>query len=133
MKIIVVLFTMSFLFTIDLSAQQESSDLEQWTQIYQLDTEQQKVVKQLLDQKAVNLLALKAIEIGDPKVYQEKQLVLEKQTRMGLRSILDDRQLLIYKAEEEKRKTAIKAKVARLKADGADKEEIATAVKALKY
>lgn len=133
MKIIVVLSIVSLLFIANLSAQQAQPNLENWIQTYQLDVAQQKTAKQLIEQRVKNLAALETIKTSSPDVYQEKLLVLEKQTRMGLKSVLNDRQLVVFEAEEANRKAAIVARVAQLKASGAEKEEIAKATKALKY
>jgi endonuclease/exonuclease/phosphatase (EEP) superfamily protein YafD len=111
------------------------TELQQWQQTYNLDTDQQTVVKTILAHKYENLTELAIIKDAEPVIYQEKLLTVEKQTRMAVKSILTEQQLLIYEKEEIVRMQKIKKRIVEMEAaePAEKKEKLSKAVKEMDY
>lgn len=133
MNKIFVLITGMFLCVQFTFAQQNiSQEINEWTQTYQLNEVQQKKVKQLVEMKYFNFEELENIKSSHPELYQQKSKNVESQTRLAIKSILNERQLVIYKEKLDAQKEEIRKKIAELKTNGAEKTEIAQAIHELK-
>ncbi len=138
MKKYIVFTLILFLLAVAAIAQENTTaiqtELQKWQQTYNLDVDQQTVVKTILEHKYENLTELAAIKNSEPVLYEEKLLTVEKQTRMAVKSILTEQQLLIYEREETVRVQKIKTRVAEMQAEPAEKKEkLSKAVKEMDY
>lgn len=140
MKKYIVFTLMVFIFSATAIIAQDNTlaiqtELQKWQQTYNLDVDQQAVVKTILEHKYENLTELATIKSSEPVVYEEKLLTVEKQTRMAVKSILTEQQLLIYEKEEIVRVQKIKKHIVEMQAaePAERKEKLGKAVKEMDY
>ncbi|MEM9886645.1 MAG: hypothetical protein AAF849_12200 [Bacteroidota bacterium] len=135
MKKNIILFC-ALLFSVQLALAQQNTalqqELDQYTQTYQLNERQQIQVKKMLETKYTNLAELQSIQASDAELYEKKSMNLERQTRMGVKSILSETQLVIYQRVREQKRLDLRQKIKQMQNAGAEKKEIAKAVEELK-
>ncbi|MEM0992081.1 MAG: hypothetical protein AAF806_16115 [Bacteroidota bacterium] len=126
----------SLLFIIQLATAQQNAALQQeldgYTQTYQLNETQQKQVQQMLETKYFNLTELEDTKSSNAELYEQKTANLERQTLMGVKSILSETQLVIYKQVREQKRQLLRQKIETLKASGEDKAALSKAIAELK-
>ncbi|MEN0047745.1 MAG: hypothetical protein AAF806_11855 [Bacteroidota bacterium] len=132
----IIVLTFGIFFTLQFTFAQQAEVIEQevaeWTQTYQLDQSQQKIVKDLVVMKYFNFEELIVLKNSDIDLYNRKRINIERQTSMGVKSILNQAQLVIYKQMLEEKRLALRQNIDRLKAGGAEKEALAKAIEELK-
>jgi len=131
-KIFVLIIGIMFCAQLAFAQQNITQEVKDWVQAYQLNDTQQEQVEQLIEMKYFNFQELENIKSSHPELYQQKLKNVDVQTRLGIKSILNEVQLLIYKRNVDAQKAAIRRKIANLRAAGAEKTEIAQAVSELK-
>lgn len=133
-KIIVLIFGMFFIAQSTFAQQAEvvEKEVAEWTQTYQLDQSQQKIVEDLVEMKYFNFEELVTLKSSDMDLYNKKRANIERQTSMGVKSILNEEQLVVYQQKLEQKRVALRQNIDQLKASGAEKEEVAKAIAELK-
>jgi len=133
-KIIVLIFGMFFVAQFTFAQQSEvvKKEVLEWMQTYQLDQAQQQIVEDLVEMKYFNFQELAELKSSDLDLYDKKRVNIERQTEMGVKSILNDTQLAIYKQNLERKRVALRQKINSMKSNGAEKESIAKVITELK-
>ncbi|MEL6718934.1 MAG: hypothetical protein AAFP82_09485, partial [Bacteroidota bacterium] len=92
----------------------------------------QKVVKNLVEMKYFNFEELSSLKNSDIDLYNKKRKNIERQTEMGVKSILSEEQLIVYEQKLEERRDLLRQKINSMKASGAEKDQIAKTISELK-
>ncbi|MEM8523946.1 MAG: hypothetical protein AAGG68_04855 [Bacteroidota bacterium] len=135
MQKIIVLILGTFFTTQAMFAQQIKAinkEVAEWTQAYQLDQSQQKIVKYLVEMKYFNFEELESMKSNDAELYERKRVNVERQTTMGIKSVLNEDQLLIYAQKLEQKRNILRQKIDEMKTRGAEKDAISKAILELK-
>lgn len=136
MNKIIVLNIGMLLLAFNLQAQDQSEaamaqEVKEYANLYNMDAHQTYKTKRMVEMKYDNYEQLKVLEQSEPVLYEEKRRNLERQFRLGVKSILNESQLETYRTLREQEKTVLRQKIKQLQANGAEKTEIAKAVNEL--
>lgn len=124
-----------FVFSLQAQNQSQSAitqEVKVYADLYEMDAHQIYKTKRMVEMKLDNFEQLKVLAQSEPELYEEKRQNLERQFRLGVKSILDDSQLITYRDLRAQERTVLRQQIKQMQANGAEKTEVAKMVNELK-
>lgn len=135
MKKIILLSFFVAIYWCNIQAQTTSvtSEVNAWKTAYQLNDTQVSEVEIITARKYRNLSEIQSLETSEPLTYKKKRQAILQQSKQQVARLMNSEQLAVFEANEVARKSQIRAQVAEMTKQQADKAEIAKLLEELNH